>query len=479
MDAETLAPRFKCCSLIVFPLREKQMRVIPLTLAFILIGFVHSVQAESPPVHEMVLKNGLKVLVKEDHRAPVSVFQVWYKVGSSYEHEGITGVSHILEHMMFQGTENLEAGEFSKIIAENGGRENAFTGRDYTAYFQQMEKSRLEVSFRLEAERMHKLRLNQDEYDKERQVVMEERRLRTEDKPRSQTYEYFMASAHLTSPYRNPIIGWMQDLEAMKLQDLADWYQRWYAPNNATIVVAGDVDPKQVFALAEQYFGNIPAVEFEPVRIRLDVPQAGVRRLIVKQPAQLPYLVMGYQTPVLNGAEEDWEPYALEMLAGVLSGGSSARLPARLVRAQQIASSASAGYDLYARLPSLLTLSGQPTADHTLEELEQALLIEIEALQTEPVSAEELARIKAQVVASAVYERDSYFYQAMQLGMLETVGLGWQHAEEYVHRLRQVTAEQVQAVAQKYLTPDRLTVAHMLPQPMNAKGAEQGAEHAE
>lgn len=455
------------------------MRVLPLSLAFILIGFVHLAQAEPPPVHEAVLKNGLKVLVQEDHRAPVVVFQVWYKVGSSYEHEGITGVSHILEHMMFQGTENLEPGEFSRIIAENGGRENAFTGRDYTAYFQQLEKSRLEVSFRLEAERMHKLRLEQAEYDKERQVVMEERRLRTEDKPKSQTYEYFLANAHFTGPYRNPIIGWMQDLENMKLQDLADWYQRWYAPNNATIVVAGDVDPKQVFVLAEQYFANIPAVDFEPNQPRQDVAQAVQRRLTVKQPAKLPFLVMGYQVPVLNGAAEDWEPYALEMLSGILSGGGSARLQTRLVREQQIAASASAGYDLYARLPSLLTLDGVPTKDHTLDQLEQALLKEVEALQAAPVSEDELARIKAQVVANAVYERDSYFYQAMQLGMLETVGLGWQRADEYVDRLRKVTAEQVQAVAKKYLIPDRLTVAHMLPQEMVAVEPASEVRHAQ
>ena len=455
------------------------MRNLRLSFGVIVSCLALLVQAEPAPVHETVLENGLKVLVREDHRAPVAVFQIWYKVGSSYEHEGITGVSHILEHMMFQGTETLEPGEFSRIIAENGGRENAFTGRDYTAYFQQLEKSRLEVSFRLEAERMHRLRLLPEEYDKERQVVMEERRLRTEDKPQSQTYEYFLASAHLTSPYRNPIIGWMQDLETLELSDLAAWYHRWYAPNNATIVVAGDVDPKRVFALAKQYFGSIPAVEFEPNVPRQDVIPTGTRRLVVKQPAKLPYLIMGYPVPVLNQVDQDWEPYALEMLAGILSGGNSARLPSRLVREQQIAASADAGYDLYARLPSLFTLDGVPANGHTLDELEQALLAQIQALQRQAVSQDELARIKAQVVASAVYERDSYFYQAMQLGMLETVGLGWQRADEYVDRLRAVTAEQVQAVAQKYLTPDRLTLAQMLPQEVvaNTDASQEGAAH--
>jgi len=429
-------------------------------------------------VHESSLANGLKILVKPDHRAPVAVFQIWYKVGSSYEHEGITGVSHVLEHMMFQGSENLEPGEFSRIIAENGGRENAFTGRDYTAYFQQLEKSRLEVSFRLESERMHRLLLKQEEFDKELQVVMEERRLRTEDKPKSQTYEYFNATAHLTSPYRNPIIGWMQDLEAMEVQDLEDWYRRWYSPNNATIVVVGDVEPKQVVALAEQYFGDIPRVDFEPLDQRVEIPQAGERRMVVKQVAQLPYLIMGYQVPVLNSAEQDWEPYALDMLAGVLSGGDSARLPTRLVRQQRVAVTAGAGYDLHARLSSLFTVSGVPAEGHSLDELEQALREQIAELQRKPVTEAELERIKAQVIANAVYERDSVFYQAMQLGMLETVGLGWQRSEAYVDKLRGITAEQVQAVAKKYLNADQLTVAHMLPQPRPEGSVTQEVSHA-
>lgn len=417
-------------------------------------------------VHEKVLKNGLKVLVKEDRRAPVMVSQVWYKVGASYEYDGITGLSHVLEHMMFQGTDNLAPGEFSKIIAANGGRENAFTGADYTAYFQTMEASRLEVSMRLESERMQRLKLEQVEFVKERQVVMEERRLRTEDKPQSQAYEYFKAIAYSTSPYRNPIIGWMQDLEDMSLSDLADWYKRWYAPNNATLVVVGDIQADKVFALAEKYFGDLPAVTFDPVKKRQEIPQLGVRRALIKQTAKVPYLLMGYKVPVLNSvsAEDATDVYALEMLSGILSGGGSSRLVSSVVREQQIAASISAGFDMYSRLPSLFTFDGVPTEKNDLKTLENAVYAEIKKLQTELVGEAELARIKAQVIASSVYEKDSNFYQAMQLGRLETVGLGWQKEAEYVTKLKQVTAEQVQAVAKKYFVDDHLTVVYMQPE---------------
>ena len=442
---------------------RKQL-IHPLVLA-ILTLFVQATHASgaSNMVHEKVLKNGLKVLVKEDHRAPVVVSQVWYKVGSSYEYDGITGVSHVLEHMMFQGTENLAPGEFSKIIAANGGRENAFTGTDYTAYFQTMESSRLEVSMRLEAERMHRLKLDEKEFIKERQVVMEERRMRTEDVPQSQTYEYFQAAAYIASPYKNPIIGWMQDLESMTLADLAAWYKRWYAPNNATLVVVGDVQAAEVFKLADKYFGDIPRVDFEAVKQRQQIPQLGMKRSVVKQTAKLPYLLMGYKVPVLNSVSDDEDIYALEMISGVLSGGASARLNAELVRNQQVAASISAGFNLHSRLPSLFMFDGVPTEKHTLANLEQAVAEQIQSLKDKLVSAHELERIKAQVIAASVYEKDSNFYQAMQLGQLETVGLGWQKEAEYVEKLKAVTAQQILQAAKKYFIDDHLTVVYMEP----------------
>lgn len=439
-----------------------------LAVVIFLLNICYSLNSFASPeimpnmVHEKVLKNGLKILVKEDRRAPVMVSQIWYKVGASYEHDGITGLSHVLEHMMFQGTENLDPGEFSKIIAENGGRENAFTGADYTAYFQTMEASRLEVSMKLEAERMHRLNLQDKEFVKELQVVMEERRMRTEDKPQGQTYEYFKALAYTSSPYRNPIIGWMQDLEDMTIEDLSVWYKRWYSPNNATLVVVGDIQYETVFELAEKYFGDIPAAQFKPVKKRLEVPQLGIRRAVVIQPAKVPYLLMGYKTPVLNSVEDDGDIYALEMLAGILSGGSSARLPSNLVRGSQVASSVSAGYDMNARLPTLFLFDGTPAAGADVDALEAAILEQVVLLQNNLVEDKELKRIKAQVIASSVYEKDSNFYQAMQLGMLETVGLSWKRGDEYVEKVKSVTAEQVRNVANKYLIKDHLTVVHML-----------------
>lgn len=422
-------------------------------------------------VAEKILANGLKVLVKEDHRSPVVVSQVWYKVGSSYEPGGITGISHMLEHMMFKGTDKHPAGEFSRIIAENGGDENAFTGQDYTAYFQTMEASRLAVSFELEADRMRNLHLLADELKKELQVVTEERRMRTDDNPQAKMSEHFNAMAYANSPYKNPVIGWPADIASYTVDDLQAWYQRWYAPNNATVVVVGDVDSKAVFALAEYYFGGLKTSDIKPLKPQTEIEQLGVRKMTVKAPAKLPSVVMGYKVPSLKTAAHDWEAYALEVLAGVLDGGSSARLSKELVRGKQIAVAASAGYGLTSRLSDLFELEATPAEGKTVFELESALKDQVSRLQRQLVSAEELQRIKAQVLASAVYERDSDFYQAMQLGMLETVGLGWQKADDYVKKVNQVTAEQVREVARKYLLEDHLSVAYLDPQPINGQAA--------
>lgn len=419
--------------------------------------------------HEYRLANGLKIIIREDHRAPVVVSQIWYKVGSSYEHNGITGASHVLEHMMFKGTHELGPNEFSRIIAANGGRENAFTGQDYTAYYQQLEKSRLPISFELEAERMANLDMAAEEFAKEIQVVMEERRMRTEDNPRALTYEHFAATAFVNSPYHHPVIGWMDDLKNMRVEDLRHWYQNWYAPNNATLVVVGDVVPEDVFQLAKKYYGPLKARAIPQVKPQREFTQKGIRRITVKAPAQLPYLIMGYKTPVITTAEETWEPYALDMLANVLDGGASARFARELVRGQQIASGVGAGYDITARIDELMIFSGTPSNNHSVADLEQAIREQIEKLQETMVAQEELDRIKAQVVAGKIYQQDSIFYQAMQVGTLETVGLDWRTMDDYVDKLRAVTPEQVRAVARKYLVDDRLTIAVLDPQPINAR----------
>jgi zinc protease len=432
--------------------------------------------ASNHAVHEFMLDNGMQLIVREDHRAPVVVSQIWYKVGASYEHIGITGVSHVLEHMMFKGTDKHPPGEFSRIIAENGGRENAFTGRDYTSYFQQLEVSRLPIAFELEADRMRNLHLQEEEFQKERDVVVEERRLRTEDKPSALTYEKFMATAFQVNPYHNPVIGWMDDLKSLTLEDLSHWYQTWYSPNNATLVVVGDVEPQAVRQLAQQHFGRIPPSTLPAQKPRREPPQQGERRVVVRVPAEVPVVILGYRTPVLRTVDEPWKAYALEVLANILDGGDSARISRELVRGQGLAASAGAGYDLTARHDSLLTLEATPAQGQEVARVEQALREQVARLHREPVSEEELSRIKAQVTASKVYELDSVFYQAMQIGQLETVGLEWQEAERYVERINAVTPAQVQQVARDYLTADNLTVAILEPLPLNGQ-PQKGGQH--
>ncbi len=429
--------------------------------------------------HEYLLDNGLKIIVREDHRAPVVVSQVWYKAGSSYEQNGTTGVAHVLEHMMFKGTDKFGPNEFSKIISANGGSENAFTGQDYTAYFQQLEKSRLHISFEMESDRMENLNLSAEEFGKEIKVVMEERRMRTDDKPESMTYERFLATAFVNSPYHHPIIGWMNDLQNMTVEDAQHWYGHYYAPNNATLVVVGDVNPEEVFQLAQKYYGSLPKRDVPELKPQKEIAQAGIKRITVKAPAQLPYMVMGYKVPVVNTVQEDWEPYALEMLAQVLDGGDSARFTKNLIRGQQVAQNIGTSYDLYSRLDELFTFVGTPAQGKTVQQLEEAIRGQIQQVQDQLVNEEELKRIKAQAVASKVYEKDSIFYQAMQIGTLETVGLDWRLSDQYVDKIRAVTPEQIQQVARKYLVDDHLTVAVLDPQPINNIAAiEHGGSHA-
>lgn len=428
-------------------------------------------------VHEFKLDNGLKIVVQEDHRSPVVVSQVWYRAGSMDEFNGTTGVAHVLEHMMFKGTKKLKPGQFSRMIAAAGGRENAFTGNDYTAYFQQLEKSKLPLALELEADRMVNLQLTAAEFAKEINVVMEERRWRTEDKPQSLVYEQFQSASYQAHPYGRPVIGWMNDLENMTVKDARDWYRRWYTPNNATLVVVGDVNPKEVLRLAKKFFGPIKARPLPERKPQQEPQQKGERRVVVQAPAKLPYLIMGYHVPVLDKNDTDWEPYALEILAGILDGNASARLNQNLVRRDRIAVEVSGGYDLTGRGGiSQFMLDGTPSEGVSVADLELAIVSEIGKVKEEGVTEDELQRVKAQVIASDVYQRDSTFYQAMQIGMLETTGLSWRLLKDYPARLQAVTAEQVQTVAKKYLNPDNLTVATLDPQPLDEASVQQRKE---
>ena len=429
-------------------------------------GAAFTAQAASEP-QVKVLANGLKVIVKEDHRAPIVVSQVWYKAGSVDEFNGTTGVAHVLEHMMFKGTKDVPSGEFSKQIAAAGGRENAFTTHDQTAYFQTLEKSKLPLALKLEADRMHNLVLSKAEFDKEIEVVRNERRWRTDDQPHGLVDEQLMATAFQSNPYHWPVIGWMDDLQHMTVQDARDWYARWYEPNNAVLVVAGDVQAAAVFALAQKYFGPLKAHALPLRRSQTEAPQVGIRRVTVKAPAQLPYMVMAWKVPVLRKPSADKEPYALEMLSGVLSANAASRLPTALVRTSQIAVDVDSGYDDVQRGPGLFEIDATPSEGKTVKEVEAAIRAELEKIKRDGITNEELQRIKAQVIAAQVYQRDSVFYQAMQIGQMETSGLSYRDIDVRIEKLKQVTASEVQAVAQKYLIDDALTVATLDPQPLD------------
>jgi len=451
-----------------------------LSAFFMLNTYAEEDNSKSSPVYEALLDNGMKVLVKQDKRAPVAVIQVWYKIGTSYEHEGITGLSHALEHMMFKGTKKHKSGEFEKLVSAIGARNNAFTSQDYTAYYEVLAADKLEAAMEIEADRMRNLVFDPEEFKKEIEVVKEERRWRTDDKPSSLLREQFNAVAFLNSPYRAPVIGWMVDLEGMKVEDAYDWYKKWYTPNNATLVVVGDVDPEKVIAMAKKYFGIYKSNPLPEVKLRTEVEQKGVRNIVLKLPAKLANLRMGFKTPGMisakKGEVEKWEPYALEVLANILDGGDSARFAKHLVRGKAIAAGAGAGYYGYGRMPNMMVVTGTPAKDVEMSVLKKALLDEIEILKTELVSDSELKRVKAQVIAGEVYERDSIQHMATLIGSLESVGLGHQYMDEYVPGVLAVTAQQIQDVAKKYLVEEHLTVAELIPLPLNEKEDKKGAK---
>ncbi|NJD26445.1 MAG: insulinase family protein [Betaproteobacteria bacterium] len=418
---------------------------------------------------ETTLKNGLRVIVKEDRRAPTAVQMVWYRIGSMDEVDGTSGVAHVLEHMMFKGTPTVGPGEFNKRVAAAGGRDNAFTSRDYTAYFQQVPKEKLPEMMQLEADRMRHLNVEEKEFAQEIKVVMEERRMRTDDNPQSRLFEQMNAVAFQAHPYRRPIIGWMSDLEAMTAADAKAWYDAWYVPNNAYVVISGDVDHKAVFTLAEEYYGSLAGRPL-PVRKPQDEPQQdGTRRVTVKAPAELPVLIMAWKAPALRDVERDRDPYALEMLGAVLDGHDAARFNKKLVREDKIALSVDYGYDGTARGPGMIILSGTPAEGRTVADLEAALRAEIARVAQDGVSEPELKRARAQLVAQQVFKLDSMFGQAMEIGQAESAGLSYRQLDRMLEKLQQVTAADLQAAARKYFIDDTLTVGVLDPQPLDGK----------
>jgi zinc protease len=445
--------------------------IASLTLGLCAAALAQSPGAPAPRAEQFTLANGMTVIVKPDRRAPTAVHMLWVRVGSMDEVDGTTGVAHVLEHMMFKGTPDLKTGEFSRRVAALGGRENAFTARDYTGYFQQIPSNRLEDVMKLEADRFARNQWADDEFVKEIEVVKEERRLRTEDNPRGLMYETLNATAFLASPYRRPIVGWMSDLDAMKPADAREFWQRWYVPANAAVVVAGDVDPVQVRRLAERIYGAIPARAVPARKPRDEPQQLGVRRIDFKAPAEQAYVTLAFKVPRLTSLEptpENDDALALTVLAAVLDGYSGARLDRALTQGtDRLADSAGAYNGLMGRGPQLFSLDGVPAPGKTAEQVAAALREQVARIASEGVREAELNRVKTQWVASEVYKLDSVMNQARELGSYWSMGLPLDTGERLIARLRQVTAAQVQAVAAKYFGDDQLTVATLRPQPLD------------
>jgi zinc protease len=411
-------------------------------------------------VFETVLPNGLKIILLENHKAPLVTFQVWYRVGSRNEAWGKTGLSHMLEHMMFKGTERIGPEEFSKIIQENGGNDNAFTSYDYTAYFENLNADRIQVSINLESDRMQNLLLREQDFRTERMVVMEERRLRTDDNPQAVLVEQVMATAFQIQPYRWPIIGWMEDIARFTLDDLKTYYKTYYNPVNTFLVVVGDFNKEELLAKIEKAFGSSPKGVAPEQEKDVDPPQIGERRIFVKKEAQLPSLVMGYHVPNLR--EQD--SYVLEVIATLLSGGKSSRLYRNLVREKRLVLSADADHSLTSRDPRLFSLSADLLPGKEVAEVEKALDQEVERLQKEPVGKQELEKAIHQLEASFIFAQDSLFYQAMLLARHE-IALSWKTIDDYLPSIRKVSPEDIQRVAKKYLIPDNRTVGILVPLP--------------
>jgi zinc protease len=423
-------------------------------------GPIEAAEAPDPfgQVVERQLPNGLKVLLLRESRAPLISVQVWYRVGSRNEELGRTGLSHLTEHLMFKGTAKYGPKVFSLEVQKAGGSDNAFTSRDYTAYFENGPKTELKRWLEMEADRMQGLNVSEESYLTEQKVVLEERRMRTEDDPVNFLVEETMAAAFKAHPYQWPVIGWLHDIQSLSREDFLKHYRRYYQPNNCTVVVVGDINPEEAFTAVEAAFGQLPQGPEPPPVTAQEPRQFGERRVIVRREAQLPYVLMAYHAP--NWEHQD--AYALELLSRVLSQGRSSRLYHRLVYQQRLALEAGADYDFDTANPTLFSLHGQPLPGKTAAQLEAALEAQVKLLQTELVGEQELAKAKNQTQASFYMSLDSLFYRGMTLGRLQTVAR-WTLVKDFIPKILQVSREDLRRVARQYLIPENRTVGILSP----------------
>ena len=424
-------------------------------------------------VKETVLRNGLKLILLEDHKAPVVVFQIYYRVGSRNEALGHTGLSHILEHVMFKGTPTVAPEEYSKIIQRNGGRTNAWTTQDNTTYFASLASDRVGVVIDLEADRMTNLKLTDEVFLPERSVIMEERRLRVDNNPSDALFEQLASTAYAAHTYQFPVIGWMSDISQATVGDALQHYRTYYIPNNAFIVVVGDFDTTALIKQITDAFGDTPIGPPPPAVRAVEPVQHGERRVELRREAQLPYVAMAHHVPNLNSPDAA----ALEVLGAILSGGESARLHRELVYRQRLAREAGASYDYTSIDPGLFTAYAQPLPGQSEAAVEAALTRELERAAAEPPTAHELEKAKNGIEADFIFGQDSLFYQAMLLGEYE-VASGWRRIDEYLPAVRAVTAADVLRVAQAYLRPTNRTTAVLIPDPpVSGPSAPQGPPH--
>lgn len=413
-------------------------------------------------IHQGRLANGLGWVFESVPGSQVVAVQVWYRVGSADERNGRTGLAHMLEHMMFQGTKMHSHDQLIADIQSHGGEFNAFTSSDFTAYVTTMPKAHWQRVLTLEADRMHHLLWRQDTFERENQVVREERRLRTDDKPEALLRERLLAMHHLRSPYHHGPIGWMSDLEGMTLSDAQTFYQQWYHPNNATVVVVGDLDAWVVKKAVTAAFASLPAQELPKRWVRKDLKKLGLTRFSMPATVKAPRLWWMFQAPRLT-PRRDWEPYALMMLSTYLTSGDSSPWVSDLVYHRALASFVEAFYDPYRRFTPTFNVVASPMPGVGIKRLRLALLEAVARVKTHPPSSRDLERVRAQLLAEYHYGRDRLDHRATLLGSMVSLGLGTDEPQIFERMIRGVTAKQIQAVAQTYLRPTLRTEGVLCP----------------
>ena len=420
--------------------------------------FFPPTQAQASQIQEVILDNGLKVLLLENHKSPAVTFQIWYRVGSRNEKVGKSGLSHFLEHMMFKGTPKVGPEEYSRIIAKNGGRSNAFTSTDMTVYFATMSRDKIGIPIELEADRMAHALLEGAYFEPEKKVIMEERRLRIDDRPTSALAEVTGAVAYMIHPYRRPIIGWMEDIQRLSREDLKNYYRAYYVPNNAFIVVAGDFSSEEVLAKIKATFGKISPGPNPPKVKITEPPQRGEKRVVLRKEAELPFLLIYYHVPNVI----DPDSFALDLLSVILAGGRSSRLYQDLVYQKRLARRVDADYDGLSVDPTIFSITAQVMPEKDPAEVERAIDILLDRVRTKLVNGREVEKAKNQVEAAFVFGQDSIFGQAMRIGQYES-SARWQLLDSYLAGIRKVTPGDIMNVAKKYLDPDRRTVGILIP----------------